>query len=122
MASSGPRLEAMTHNGSIRASFSGQTISLHTHNGGIDADLAGCKTPDADFVTHNGPVSLALAEDASARITCTTTNGRIDSNIPWTVRRISRGKVEGALNAGDGRLSASSHNGSIRLRTAEKSG
>ncbi len=121
VSASGPRLEAITHNGSIRAAFSGQTISLHTHNGGIDADLAGCKAPEAEFVTHNGPVSLALAEDASARITCITTNGRIDSDIPWTVRRISRCNVEGALSAGEGRLTASTHNGSIKLRTAAKS-
>lgn len=88
-----------TMNGSIRAKFdrlgAGQTVSLDT---------------------MNGSCTVEVPAEASARITASTMNGRVRSELPVTVEKSTRRSLRGALGAGEGKLELDSMNGSLTIR------
>ena len=114
--SSGGSLYAETHNGRINADYGGRDLALRTHNGRVHADLGDGRLLGGSIVSHNGGITLAVGEELSADLTCATHNGTIRSDVPWQVHEVSRRKVVGRLGQGGPTLTATTHNGSIRIK------
>ncbi|UCE60044.1 MAG: DUF4097 family beta strand repeat protein [Phycisphaerales bacterium] len=112
-------LNAATHNGGITADYAGQNIALLTHNGRIEADIVECGAVSGTIETHNGGVRVTVGDSTAAELRCETHNGKITATAPLMVRELSRGSMTGKLGDGGGRLSVSTHNGSIRINKAE---
>lgn len=94
------RMEARTTNGSIRASMS-----------------AAADMPEAvELRTTNGSVRLAVPEGTSARVNLSTTNGRINTDLPIAVQgTVTRRQLTGMLGNGGPEIRVSTTNGSITI-------
>ena len=111
----GGDVDAQTTNGDITISTSGYARA-RTVNGSIQATLGAANWPgETSFETVNGRIALEIPRDASTEIEARTSNGRITNELPITVSRSSRGRLEGTLGAGGRSLTASTVNGSVRL-------
>ncbi len=108
-------LYVSTHNGDVTAEASGPEITLESHNGDIRLDAALAATLGGAIETHNGSIHARFGENTSAELVCDTHNGRVESEIPWRVRRISRSHAEGSLGEGGREFRVESFNGSIVL-------
>jgi DUF4097 and DUF4098 domain-containing protein YvlB len=130
-------IEATTHNGKVTASGVAGTTKLRTHNGPVTCDqLSGDiklvshngnvraaysrSAPsglDVSMVTHNGRIEFAAPPDYSAAAKISTHNGTISTELPIAVvGKIQRGKLQGIIGNGEGRLHLETHNGSIRIK------
>ena len=113
--SSGGKLYAETHNGRIVSTYDGSDVTLFTHNGRVVVDLSKCGEINGKIETHNGGVELTLGENASADLRCRTHNGSIRCKVPLHDSDISRSYLTGTLGSGLGKLSVTTHNGSVRI-------
>lgn len=113
--SSGGKLYAETHNGRIVSTYEGSDVTLLTHNGRVVADLSKCGEINGKIVTHNGGVELTLGENVSADLRCRTHNGSIRCKVPIQNSEISRSYLTATLGSGQGKLSVTTHNGSVRI-------
>jgi DUF4097 and DUF4098 domain-containing protein YvlB len=69
------------------------------------------------LTTHNGRVSMAIAEDANATISLSTFNGRYSASFPIQVTRMGPDRrFTFVLGSGSARIEASSFNGNIAFR------
>lgn len=118
VTSAGGTLDAETHNGKLAAAYVGDDVTLLTHNGRITADLSGCESVRGTVTTHNGSIEVLLGEKVSAELACRTHNGGISCNVPLEEINISRGRLSGKVGAGEGRLAVTTHNGSVRIKSA----
>ena len=116
--SSAGKLYAQTHNGGISAVYAGDEVTLVTHNGRIVADLTGCGVVNGSITTHNGSVEVSVGDSTSARLTCRTHNGGFRISVPLNESEISRRRLTGTIGTGEGRLSLTTHNGSVRIKKA----
>lgn len=116
--SSAGKLYAQTHNGGISAVYAGDEVTLVTHNGRIVADLTGCGVVNGSMTTHNGSVEVSVGDSTSARLTCRTHNGGFRISVPLNESEISRRRLTGTIGTGEGRLSLTTHNGSVRIKKA----
>lgn len=116
--SSAGKLYAQTHNGGISAVYAGDEVTLATHNGQIVADLTGCRAVDGSITTHNGSVEVAVGDSTSAKLTCRAHNGGIRCSVPLVESEIKRRRLTGTIGTGEGRLSLTTHNGSVRIKKA----
>lgn len=109
------KLETM--NGRIRAIGLTGDAELDTMNGRIMASfdrLAAGQKVDVD--TMNGQCEIFVPTDASARVTASSMNGRVSSELPMTLEKSSRRSLRGALGKGEASLSLDSMNGSLSIR------
>jgi DUF4097 and DUF4098 domain-containing protein YvlB len=107
-----------TVNGRIALSTTGEG-DAQTVNGSIEAslgELAG--SGRLEFKTVNGSINLRLPRDADADLHAETVNGRFESELPLTVRSMSRRnrRVDGTLGRGGRELDVRTVNGGIRLQ------
>lgn len=107
---------ATTHNGRIQADVASQLLNLETHNGAIEVTSRATGAVAGQLVTHNGSVTLAMAEGANATVSARTHNGSVGSEGPAKYTKNSRSNGVAVYGAGDGKLSVTTHNGSVRLR------
>ena len=115
VTSVGGDVTARTVNGSIAVSTSGHARAK-TVNGAIQATLGTADwTGETAFETVNGSITVDIPSDASTDIEVRTSNGRITSELPITVRRSTRGRLEGTLGAGGRTLTVTTVNGAVRL-------
>lgn len=112
------KLYAETHNGKIVATYSGRDITLATHNGAVSVDLADCVSVAGDISTHNGGVEIIVGEKTSTVLDCRTHNGSIRAGVEIRGRKVSRRRLTGTIGTGNGRLTVTTHNGSVRIRNA----
>lgn len=114
---SGP-VEVNTGNGDIRVVTTVGPVSATSGNGDIEVamdKLAG--SPDMEFTTGNGRITLTVPEGYGAELRSNTGNGRVDVDFPLKIRgRISPSRVNGTLGEGGGRLVLSSGNGNLEVR------
>jgi hypothetical protein len=106
-----------TVNGNVYAHIRQGSLIARTTNGLIEARL----TPDVvscDLTAHNGPITLEMPEDASARVYAETAYGEVRSDFPLStgdsVRR--RRLLEGTIGQGGADLRASTLNGNIWIK------
>jgi hypothetical protein len=112
----GERLEAYTQNGRVDARFAGSNLAVETQNGEIKADLRECKALQARLSTQNGGLTVTVGRDTSCKVEASTVNGSLRAPSELADRRKSRRSLSGVLGGGQGRLTASSVNGSVRIR------
>ncbi|NQT83541.1 DUF4097 family beta strand repeat protein [bacterium] len=102
--------EAEASNGKVTVRGAGGDIRAHTSNGGIELRNV---VANAEAVTSNGSITCVLPGDASATVSGRTSNGRIRSDFPLTVKR---GSVSGKIGEGKFSIELRSSNGSISLK------
>lgn len=111
-------VEVSTGNGDIRVATSRGPVSARSGNGDIDVamdELDG--SPDMEFTTGNGRITLTVPDGFGAELRSNTGNGRVDVDFPLTVRgRITRHRVDGTLGNGGGRLELRTGNGNLEIR------
>lgn len=107
-------------NGGVNAEGLGGGIETRLVNGSVKIALASVSTDLVDVRVTNGPLTLILPETASANLSATATNGRIQVKAPkfeplgdQTARR-----VRGRINAGGAPIELVTVNGSITVETA----
>jgi hypothetical protein len=110
--------EAYTVNGSIGISSRG-TVRATTVNGSIDAEMGAMLREPLEFETVNGGINLVVPAGSGAELKASTVNGDIQTDFPITVQgRLSHRRLNGTIGRGGPRLTMSTVNGDIRLRSA----
>ena len=110
------RFEAL--NGGVRLDRVAGDVRGKTINGGLDVVLAGQQWDGRglDVVTTNGGVEVTIPEGYSADFETGTVNGRMDLEIPMTVRgRVDR-SIRAQLGDGGPPVRARTTNGSVTIR------
>jgi len=105
-----------TYNGRIKLDCAGEQVSAETYNGNIEADVSRCTTVAGTLETYNGEIRMKVSPEYAGDLSCRTLNGHIRCDVPWTVRRASRGHLSGSVGDGPSSIRASTHNGSIRVK------
>ena len=72
------------------------------------------------FSTHNGDVTLAIAEKANATVSVATFNGDFDSSFPVSVTGTTKHRFGFTIGTGSARLELETFNGDIKLRRPGK--
>ena len=111
-------VKASTVNGTLTVSGLAADVDLETVNGSVKARfdrLGAGQRVNAEAV--NGAITLALPEDASARIEAETVNGGIDcDDFGLKAEKGFVGRdLSGEIGAGEARISLDTVNGSIRI-------
>lgn len=104
-----------THNGGVDADTAASDLSLVTHNGNMDVEVAGDGPVRGEIRSHNGGIRLRLGEGRSARLVCSTQNGRVTCRRELDRAERGRNFLVADLGSSDGRLAVETHNGSIRI-------
>ena len=112
------QVEASSGSGDVRVVTSDGPVSAHTGNGDIEVSMARLDgSPDMQFTTGNGRVTLELPEGYSADLDATTGNGDVTSDFAIRTRgRLEHSRLRGTIGNGGGRLSISSGNGDVEIR------
>jgi hypothetical protein len=114
--------EATTVNGDVRVWTRGIATAT-TVNGSIDVEMGRSLDEPLDFNTVNGGITLQMPSKLGAELHAATLNGDIDSDFDLNAvrgmvgRPGHRHKVVGTIGRGGPRLSISTVNGDIRLRS-----
>ncbi len=127
-----------TSNGDITLRDVRGNARIQTSNGGVTATGV---VGNLDAVTSNGVARVDVTPDANGSLVLRTSNGAIDATVPATmnaevsiatsngrvttewgaaeakIRTTDRGRVDGTLNAGGGKIELRSSNGNVTLRT-----
>lgn len=112
------RVQARTTNGAIRLEDVAGSMNARSTNGSIRAAFApGSRVQqDMELRTTNGSVHLQVPDGASARLTASTTNGRINTDVPISIQgTVSRRRVTGVIGDGGPEITVRTTNGGIRI-------
>jgi hypothetical protein len=110
-------MQLRTVNGGLSLAEVGGDVHARTQNGGLRVELSGSKWDGAglDAETQNGGVRLEIPARYAAQLETGTVNGRINTEIPITVRgQISR-RLSIPLNGGGPTVRALTTNGSVSI-------
>jgi hypothetical protein len=108
-----------SHNGGVHLTRIAGNVNGETHNGGIEAELQGntWEGGQLELNTHNGGITLSMPASYSASLQASTSNGRLTSDFPITVRdRFSSREMNFNIGAGGPLIKITTHNGGIRLK------
>lgn len=110
-------VRASTVNGAIRATSLGGPVTAKTVNGAITVRMGNTGSEDLHYSTVNGSITLEVPENLNADLQMSTVNGSLDSDFPLTLRgRINPKSIRATIGQGGRELSATTVNGSVRLR------
>lgn len=129
------RIEANSVNSDVRVSRSSGEISAETVNGDIvlrqtDATALSATSVNGSLEyqgpirsggryalsTHNGDITLAVAEGASAAVSVSTFNGEFESEFPVTLTETRKGKrFNFTIGSGSAQVTLESFQGTISL-------
>jgi len=115
------QLKLDTRNGGIHLADVGGDVRGETTNGGIHVDLTGDHYDGAgmDVATTNGGVTVVVPSSYSARLETGTVNGRISTDIPFTVQGRNAGRtLTTTLGQGGALIHVATHNGGVQVRRA----
>jgi DUF4097 and DUF4098 domain-containing protein YvlB len=101
---------AVTSNGRVTVRDVAGDIRCQTSNGAI---LLHNVVAAAEAVTSNGSIMCYLPGDASATVSGRTSNGKVSSDFPLTIRH---NRLSGKIGEGKHPVELSTTNGKIRLR------
>ncbi|MFN7931769.1 MAG: DUF4097 family beta strand repeat-containing protein [Bryobacteraceae bacterium] len=109
----GLHLVAKTVNGAVEARRISGDVKAQTVNGRVVVEAKG----NVEARTVNGGITLNLAEGSNAALSASVVNGRIESELPLTVKhKVSRRVVNATIGHGGKELKLQTVNGSIRIR------
>lgn len=129
------RIEVHSVNQDVAIAASSGDITAETVNGGIrlegvEASALAASTVNGDIYydgpvrnggryalsSHNGDLTLTVAEGTNAAVTVSTYNGEFESDFPVTLTEARRGRrFAFTLGSGSAQVSLNSFQGSIRL-------
>lgn len=112
-------VNAKTSGGSITVEEVMGNINAKTSGGSIKAYISGQPEGDCSLETSGGSVTTYLVEDIAIDVDARTTGGRVSTDIPVAVvvqGKISKNKLQGAINGGGPLLKLRTFGGSIYLR------
>jgi hypothetical protein len=129
------RIDVHSVNEDVRVSEASGEIVAETVNGEIVLERVDATSLDAGTVngdvgydgpirsggrytlsSHNGDVTLAVAESTSAAVSVSTFNGEFESSFPVTLRETRKGKrFSFVLGAGGAQVSLESFQGTVQL-------
>jgi DUF4097 and DUF4098 domain-containing protein YvlB len=129
------RIEANSVNADVEVTRCSGEISAETVNGDIDLTGTDATTLTATSVngdvgydgpmhaggryalsTHNGDITLAVAEGASAAVSVSTFNGEFESDFPVTITETRKGKrFNFTVGSGSSQVTLESFQGTIQL-------
>lgn len=114
-------VDASTVNGSIYLSTSG-VASATTVNGSIQARIGdGEWNGGLSFETVNGSIDLIMPANVGADLSARSMNGSVKSDFPITATgRITSRRLNGTIGGGGPRLTMSTINGAIEIKTDER--
>jgi DUF4097 and DUF4098 domain-containing protein YvlB len=109
------RITASTRNGTVRILGTPPRFEASTRNGRIEILLgAGAQIIGrCEVATQNGAILLRVPRSLGARVSATTSNGRIQSDVPLTKQGPKHST--GTLGAGGPEIALSTQNGAIRI-------
>jgi DUF4097 and DUF4098 domain-containing protein YvlB len=97
-------------------------VNIRTSDGSLTFELASGTTLKADSTlrSSDGTVTVRLPKDLAANLDVTTSDGKIDCNLPLTVDGFhstggSEHSVKGKLNAGGALFTIHTSDGSVHL-------
>jgi hypothetical protein len=129
------RIDVHSVNEDVRISDASGEITAETVNGEVVLERVDATTLDAGTVngdvgydgpirnggryslsSHNGDVTLAVAENASATVTVSTFSGEFESDFPVPLRETRKGRrFSFSLGTGSAQVSLESFQGTVRL-------
>jgi DUF4097 and DUF4098 domain-containing protein YvlB len=117
-------LDAHTSDGNLNISGKLDRINVRTSDGSLTLELANDSSLKADSTLHSsdGSITVRLPKELSANLDVSTSDGKIDCNLPLTLNGFhssgdSDHAVRGKLNAGGALLSIHTSDGSVHLST-----
>ena len=107
-------------NGGVSLKGLGGDVEGKTMNGGLNVDLAGDRWDGTklDARTTNGGVNLTMPERYSAHFETATVNGRLNVDMPMTVRGEIGRKLTTELGAGGPTIHVETTNGGVNVKRA----
>ncbi|MGI8547537.1 MAG: DUF4097 family beta strand repeat-containing protein [Gemmatimonadaceae bacterium] len=111
----GSPVTANTVNGDVVVSANAGPLQAETVNGSVNATLGQQGTAAMRFSSVNGTIDITTPPGFNADVSLSTVNGSIDSKYSLNYDRHRR-HAEGAVGSGGANVSATTVNGSIRLR------
>ncbi len=111
-------LDAHTSNGTIKSLEASGDTRAETSNGSVTVEYAetASAAPSIYLRTSNGSVNVRAPKDFSAKADLSTSNGRIDCQLPITDPSRAKRSLAGTIGGGEGRLEVHTSNGSITIR------
>ena len=111
------RMNVVTTNGSITAEDLGGSLSAETLNGPVRVDFAAV-TGDVVISTTNGGIRLTIPPSAKMNLEASVVNGgiNVDDAFGVTSGEGPSQRLRVAINGGGSKVSATSVNGSVRIR------
>jgi hypothetical protein len=129
------RIDVHSVNEDVRVSDAAGEITAETVNGEVVLERVDATSLDAETVngdvgydgpirnngryslsSHNGDVTLAVAENASATVTVSTFSGEFESDFPVPLRETHKGRrFSFGLGGGGAQVSLESFQGTVRL-------
>lgn len=111
-------LKVETTNGEVTLlGIQSSSVEAATINGDVTYDGTVADGGSYSFSSHNGDITVTVAERANVTITAATANGEIDASFPLPVTsNPGRRRWTFKLGTGSARLEAESFQGDIRLR------
>jgi DUF4097 and DUF4098 domain-containing protein YvlB len=113
-------LDAHTSDGNLNISGKLDGLNVHTSDGSLILELASGTALKADSTlrSSDGSITVRLPKDLSVNLDVSTSDGKIDCNLPLTLDGFHGGSgnsIQGKLNAGGARFSIHSSDGSVHL-------
>ena len=117
------RIRVTATNGPVFAHDLSGDVELRATNGPVEVDLGGSAWRGTGLTVsaHNGPITMSVPRDYSARLTATTNHGQISADgVRYAEATRRRGRstgdeLEATLGRGGPLLSLEAHNGPVRL-------
>ena len=113
-------LDAHTSDGNLNISGKLDSLNVHTSDGSLTLELASGSSLKADSTlrSSDGSITVRLPKDMSANLDVSTSDGKIDCNLPLTIDGFHGGSgnsIQGKLNAGGAVFSIHTSDGSVHL-------
>jgi DUF4097 and DUF4098 domain-containing protein YvlB len=113
-------LDAHTSDGNVDISGKLDSMNIRTGDGALTLELANGSSLKADSTLHSsdGSVTVRLPKDLSANLDISTSDGKIDCNLPLTLDGFHGGSgsgVKGKLNQGGAILWIHTSDGTVHL-------
>jgi len=116
MQTAGPAM-AQTHNGDINVNSPAGKLDLETHNGNINIEDLNAAQSRLAATSYNGNVTTGFADEPSATVTLSTSNGKLKCDYPVTIQgEFNRHELKGQLGGGQGNIQLKTHNGNINIK------
>lgn len=111
-------VDASTGNGDVHVTTSLGPVTATSGNGDIDVDIEALSgSPDMNFSTGNGRVTVAVPANFGAQLETHTGHGSISVDFPLTTQgTLTRSSIRGTIGSGGGRLTMRTGNGDLVVR------